>query len=449
MPGPFDPVPFSTYQGAGAGAAQGLSALAQAFLARRQLGLQKQQFQLQQAEAGYQAPHQEQVYTPGRLSQPSMIASENVPTTTPGVSSMGGGTTYSPGNIQSTALSAGSPDAMARTTGSYKTVNIPGYYDITKSLPYAQAELNGRLLAAIYGSNARVRMSEERYGGGVDENGNPILGSDYYARQALLNQRLSGQMDRDKYLYGGTGAIDPSTGQPIGAKTESTLVSQAPALKLRADLGAQSAADRARSLGERMRHNAETERATAVRAAQQAVDQDTRTMPKAPPFGFLSPADSAGFAGRSAAARAQLMTDRARLDSLSLAPLGGTAPGSQPFSSGASTAPHVPRSGPEASSLVPHRGPLGTTAPTATLGSRQVADASTTTYPKATNLPKSPGDPTVPGGRGGVGAPERAMYDAAVRRIVQNVSDPAEQARQFAKAAAIYQQRTGQRTGPQ
>jgi len=80
------------------------------------------------------------------------------------------------------------------------------------------------------------------------------------------------------------------------------------------------------------------------------------------------------------------------------------------------------------------------------MGTRRVLDATTSSYPKASNLPKSPSDPTVPLGQGTATDTERALYDAAVRRIAQNVTDPAEQARQFAQAAAIYQQRVSRRT---
>jgi len=439
--------PLPTYPSWAQGLEQGTGAIANAILQRRQYELQRQQFQMQQAEAGYQQPHTEQVYQPGRLNAPSMVASENIPTGTPGATGMGPST--GPAGALGVAP-VGTPDSMARTTGSYKTVNVPGYYDITKSLPYAQAELNGRLMAAIYGGQYRQQDAQARYGY-TDENNVFHPGTDFYTRMGVvgaqgqnqqnnINARGAVQSQRDQYLYGGPGPIDPNTQQPIGAKAESTIVSQAPNRAVRAGIAAQSASDRAAALAARMRNANITE-------AQRAVDQDTRAIPKAPAFGFLSPADSTAFAGRSAAARAQLMTDRARLDSLTRAPSGlVTTPGSQPLSSGASVAPHVPRSGHEASSLTPATGPLGGSAPTVPLGTRRVLDATTSSYPTASHLPRSPSDPTVPLGQGTATDTERALYDAAVRRIAQNVADPAEQARQFAQAAAIYQQRVSRRT---
>ncbi|HKS91922.1 MAG TPA: hypothetical protein VJQ83_08330, partial [Tepidiformaceae bacterium] len=122
MPGPFDPQPIYTYPTWAQGLQQGTQGLANALYQRKLLDLERQKFGLQQAEAGYQPAHQEQVYQPGKLAAPSMVSVGNVPSPTPGVSQMGAGPT--------------SPDAMARTAGQYKTTNVPGYYDITKSLPY-------------------------------------------------------------------------------------------------------------------------------------------------------------------------------------------------------------------------------------------------------------------------------------------------------------------------
>ncbi len=443
MPGPFGVTPLPTYPSWAQGLEQGTGAIANAILQRRQYELQRQQFQMQQAEAGYQQPTTQQVYQPGKLASPSMIAVGNVPSPTPGVTQMGQG---------DNTLPVGSPDAMARTTGSYKTANVPGYYDLKKSLPYYQAELNGRLFAAMYGSQYRQQDAQQRYGT-TDENGVFHPGTDYYTRMGVVGAQWQNQQNnidtrgavqsqRDQFLYGGPGPIDPNTQQPIGARTESTIVSQAPNRAVRAGIAAQGASDRAAALAARMRNG-------NIAEAQRAVDQDTRAIPKAPPFGFLSPADSTAFAGQSAAARAQLMTDRARLDSLTRAPSGlVTTPGSQPLSSGASVAPHVPRSGHEASSLTPATGPLGGSAPTVQLGTRRVLDATTSSYPTASHLPRSPSDPTVPLGQGTATDTERALYDSAVRRIAQNVDDPAEQARQFAQAAAIYQQRIS-RKAPQ
>ncbi|HEX5179338.1 MAG TPA: hypothetical protein VFW04_08420 [Gemmatimonadaceae bacterium] len=448
MAGVFGVTPMQPYPSWAQGLEQGTGAIANAIYQRRMLDLERQKFGLQQAEAGYQPAHQEQVYTPGRLAQPSMVSVGNVPSPTPGTSTMG---------ASSNGTVMGSPDAMARTTGSYKTTTVPGYYDITKSLPYAQAELNGRLMAAIYGGQIRNQGLEQRYGG-VDPNGNYQPGSEYYLRTGVVNARNQGQLadinargdqtrQTDQFLYGGQGPVDPATGQPLGARTMSTLATQAPVLDERRQAAAAALATRQAAQSDLAAHRRATESAAAVRAAQQAVDADTRSMPKPPAFGFLNPSDSVAFYNRRAAAQARLTTDQSRLDSLNNAPTGlVTTPGARPFSSGSSVAPHVPRSGTEASNLTPTLRPMGSVAPSTTLGNRQVPNQSTSTRPTATYLPRSPGDPTVSQGAGG--ASERALYDAAVRRIAQNVSDPAEQARQFQQAAAIYQQRVARQKAP-
>lgn len=431
MPGPFDPVPFSTYQGAGAGAAQGLSALAQAFLARKQLGLQKQQFQLQQAEAGYQQPTTETL--PGKISAPSMTQIGNVPTATPGVTAMGG-----------------TPSGPI-TRGPDRTINIPGYYDITKSLPYAQAQLNGRLLAAMYGANSRERIEQERYGGGVDENGNPILGSHYYEQQALLNQRGAQQSVRDQYLFGGQGPVDPLTGQPMGARTESALITQAPALQLRSQLGQQSIAQRAQALGETMRHNRATEGAATQRIGiqQQTAAQKLQALQA---NGLLSPKEasvwssaynSANFNGLSpdsAEARANQAVAAFRRSATGSTPPAPVAAPPAPTGpslmdrigglfhhaqSGGATAPAVPRSGTEASSLTTQ--PVhGLNAPTVLHGNRRVGDSSTGTYPHAANLPPNPSAPTVPTTQ--PGKQSKAAIDAGYAAAIARGWSPADAA---------------------
>ena len=443
MLGPFDPSPFTVYPTWAQGLSQGMSALAQGLLEGQRLKLQRQQFQLQQAEMGYQPAHQEAVYQAGKLAAPSMVSVGNVPTPTPGAPTTMGA-----------APSVGSPDAMARTTGQYKTVNVPGYYDLTKSLPY-QTSLARVLEMQTRGEEAARIAAQSREAVAAQNNAtktnmfgqlNGYIGADgqvHYGMRTLGAEALSG-------FNNGQWVVDPMTGQRTfqpGVATQGKIVAGQPMVDVRtADLAARrqaaaaALATRQAALNDLAAHRRATENAAAVRAAQQAVDADARALPKPPPFGFLTPADSVAFSGRRAAAQSRLSTDQARLDSLSAAPSGlVSTPGARPFSSGSSVAPHVPRSGGEASALTPG-GVSGAAAPTIRLGSRNVPNQSTTTRPTAPNLPKSPSDPTV---LSTGAAAERARYNAAVTRIVENVKDPTERDRQLAAAAAIYKSRVG------
>lgn len=447
MAGVFGVTPLPSYPSWAQGLEQGTGALANAMYQRRLLDLERQKFGLQQAEAGYVPEHTEYQPKPGALSAPSYESMGNVPSPTPGVMQPGAPTQIFRGVPGQTAT-----DQLPGST----PVKVPGHYDLTKSLAYQTSlarimEMQQKgLAAAQVNAGARVQVAgmNDATRTGIANNLNGYIGTDgqiHYGMRTLGAEALSG-------FNNGQWTTD-STGQSVfqpGVATQGKIAAAAPSVDERRAAFTAALAQRQAAQGDLDAHRRATENAAAIRAAQQAVDTDTRGMPKPPPFGFLNPADSVAFFNQRAASQARLTTDRARLDSLSNAPSGPvTTPGARPLSSGSSVAPHVPRSGTEASSLTPIRRPLGSVAPTVPLGTRRVPDTSTASYPKATNLPRSPGDPTVPVSQSTGVDSERALYDAAVRRIAQNVSDPAEQARQFQRAASIYQQRVARQKAPQ
>jgi len=399
MAGVFGVTPLQTYPSWAQGLEQGTGAIAQALIQRKQLDLQRQQLGMQQAQAGYQPPQQAQVYQPGRLNAPSMVASENVQSPTPGVSQMGAG-------------SVGSPDTMARTAGSYKTVNQPGYYDLTKSLPYLtslarvmEMEHRGEVAAQI-GATSREQIAQQNNATrtGIANNLNGYIGPD---GQVHYGMRVLGNEATSDYEYG-----------PNGTRTQSALITQAP-----------TAAARAQSLAERMRHDRATEGAAQqnIGLRQQTAQQKAQQLQS---LGQLTPTEaqvwksaygSAGYLGLpadSAEARANQAVAALRR-SASGAPqpstpapnvpqssgvggmldriLGRGKQAAPPVPSGTAPAPHVPTSGNDPVVLQPHsRAPQGGNAPTLRLGNRPVADNTTATYPKGNNLPASPDAPTAP-----------------------------------------------------
>ena len=424
MAGVFGVTPLPAYPSWAQGLEQGTGAIANAILQRRQLDLQRQQLAMQQAQAGYQPPQQAQVYQPGRLNAPSMEAVGNVPSATPGVSQMGAG-------------APGSPDAMARTAGSYKTVNQPGYYDLTKSLPYLtslarvmEMEHRGEAAAQIGAAsrekiaadnNATKRGLASQLNGYVDGNGQFVPGV-----RILGNEQLS------NYEYG-----------PNGTRTQSALITQAP-----------TAAARAQSLAERMRHDRATEGAAQqnIGLRQQTAQQKAQQIQS---LGQLTPTEaqvwksaygSAGYLGLpadSAEARANQAVAALRR-SASGAPqpsapapnvpqssgvggmldriLGRGKQAALATTSGTAPAPHVPTSGNDPVVLQRHtRAPQGGNAPTLRLGNRPVADNTTATYPKGNNLPASPDAPTAK-----VSGVSKAAIDAAYAKALKDGWSPAD-----------------------
>lgn len=472
MAGVFGVTPLQSYPSWAQGLEQGTGALANAMYQRRMLDLERQKFGLQQAEAGYVPAHTEYQPKPGTLSAPSMTQVGNVPIpSNPNATQMG-----AQGQIFRGMQGQTVTDQLPGST----PVNVPGHYDLTKSLAYQTSlarimEMQQKgLAAAQVAADSRVKVAgmNDATRTGISNNINGYIGPDgqvHYGMRTLGAEAVSGYNN-------GQWVTDPQTGDRTfipGVATEGKIVAGQPMVDVRqADIAARRQIA-ANALAERNRHNLANEgnaarsKAPIVQAPpgfRSATPTDVTKItsgvraiqyanPTANPDSaraasthalndiyasqgadtLLNPLPRAGVPADTTSSGLGAMIERA---------LGGV----KRAVSGSSTAPTVPRSGTEASGLRPNA-IHGANVPTTPLGNRAVPDTTTGTYPKAGNLPKSPGDPTVSVGGAGAGAAERASYNAAVARIVKNVTDPAEQARQLAQAAAIFKSRiAGQKT---
>jgi len=459
MAGVFGVTPLQTYPSWAQGLEQGTGAIANAILQRRQLDLQRQQLAMQQAQAGYQPPQQAQVYQPGRLNAPSMVASENIPTGTPGATGMGPST--GPAGALGVAP-AGTPDTMARTAGSYKTVNQPGYYDLTKSLPYLTsmarvlemqqrgveaAKIGAASRETVAGMNddTRVGISNNVHGY-IGKDGQVHYGMDYYNPVGVSG------------FNNGQWVTDPTTGERTfqnGVQTQGRIEAAQPGIQLRGQIADVQHADRQASLAERTQRDQQNAAARAARSGPlpgvvtppgfRAPTQSdiNKINSRAGGIMFNNPAANPDSARAEATHQLNLVYAGQGADTLVNRPFtpGVTLPqtggsigdriaayiknaltGPPKAASGAAPAPHVPTSGNDPVVLQQHsRAPQGGNAPTLRLGNRPVADNTTATYPKGNNLPASPDAPTAKAS--GV---SKAAIDAAYAKALKDGWSPAD-----------------------
>lgn len=446
MAGVFGVTPMQPYPSWAQGLEQGTGAIANAIMQRRMLDLERQKFGLQQAEAGYVPAHTEYQPKPGTLSAPSMTQVGNVP-----VPQLGA-TQAAPGGIRSappqpSASQMGAPGQIFRgVSGQTVTdqlpgstpVNIPGHYDLTKSLAYQTSlarvlEMQQRgVEAAKIGAASRETVAglNDATRAGISNNINGYIGPDgqYHAGVGVLGgEALSG-------FNNGQWVTDPQTGERTfvpGVVTGGRLAVQAPRLATQQAIAGQANATRQGNLSERQRHDLATEN-----IGQQGVDiRATTANNRTGQLGNLTPAEA--HAWQSAYGNASYLglppdSAEARANTAVAALRRTTGPTTRPAAvSGPAIAPTVPRSGAEASGLRPG-GVHGANAPTKRLGNRQVPDQSTSTRPTAGVLPKSPSDATVPASTQRI---SKADIDAAYTRALANGWTPADAA---AKRDSMY-----------
>jgi len=387
------------------------------------LDLQRQQFGLQQAMAGYVPTHTEYQPKPGTLAAPSI---EQI---------MPGGAPSQinraiPGQTVTDNLPGSSP------------VTVKGHYDPTKGIQYLTsmarvlemqqrgveaAKINAGARETVAGMNDDTRRDiSNNVHGYIGTDGQVHYGMDYYNPVGISG------------FNNGQWVVDPTTGQRTfqnGVQTQGRIEAAQPGIQLRTNIANVQHADRQASLAERAQHDRKTEANAAARAAKSGPLPGIVTPP-----GFRPPTQSDLNKINSYVNGARFLNPTANVDSLIAAGThqlnsvyaaqgadslvnGGYTPGVTPApssggsvsdriatyiknalsgppkaASGAAPAPHVPTKGNDPIVLQQHsRAPQGGNAPTARLGPNHiVGDSSTATYPKNNHLPASPDAPTAP-----------------------------------------------------